>query len=117
MASSEFRTRLAIEAGGLTATFCGSAESDSFEQLTKFVAQIESEVARGSATLVIADLRELEFATSSCLKVFAGWLIGIEESKTPYRVEFLASQKHSWQRRSLRALAACAPSVVQVTST
>jgi hypothetical protein len=114
MPSTELRTRLVVEAGGLTATFQGCAESDTFDQLAQFVQQIEREATRGSATRVVADLRDLEFATSSCLKIFAGWLVGLAEQETPYRVEFLANSKHHWQRRSLQALAACAPSVVEV---
>lgn len=113
---SEFRTNLEVGGDDIRASFHGSAESDHFEQLARFVEEIESAAKRGSAKRVVADLRDLEFATSSCLKVFAGWVISVEERDHKYKVEFLANPQHSWQRRSLNALAACAPAVVQVTT-
>jgi hypothetical protein len=114
MPITPFRTALAAEGTTVTATFQGNAESDNFEELAEFMRVLDAEVTRTSASCVVADLRELEFATSSCLKVFATWLIEIEERAVPYRVEFLANNNHSWQRRSLRALAACAPAVMQI---
>jgi hypothetical protein len=112
----EFRTKISVNGTTVVATLHGSAESDNFEQVAAFVRDLEAQVTLASANRVVADLRDLEFATSSCLKVLAGWLIDLEDRSAPYDVEFVTSTQHGWQRRSLHALATCAPSVVQVTT-
>jgi hypothetical protein len=114
--ASQFSTNLAVDGAGVTAFYRGSAESDGFDALAKFIDEIDAAAKREGAMRVSADVRDLEFATSSCLKVLAGWVISVEERSDQYIVEFLGNSKHSWQRRSLRALAACAPAVVQVTT-
>ena len=112
-AVSPLRTNVAVDGTTLIATLQGSAESDVFEQLSSFIGELQGQAARSGAKRVVADLRTLEFATSSCLKVLSVWVMAVAQSEQ-YTVEFLSSPQHSWQRRSLQALAACAPEVVQV---
>lgn len=114
MGTEGLHTSLAVDGATVIAIFSGNAESDDFEAMAAFVAKIDAAARSANATRVVADLRELGFATSSCLKVLAGWVINLEEQAAPYAVEFLSNTKHSWQRRSLRALEACAPAVVRV---
>jgi len=114
MSSERLQTSLAVDGTTVIAKFSGNAESDDFEAMATFVAKVETAASTAQARRVVADLRELEFATSSCLKVFAGWVINVEERSAPYTVEFVSNTQHSWQRRSLRALEACAPAVVRV---
>ena len=114
MGSEGLQTSLAVDGVSVTAIFSGNAESDDFEAMAAFVGKVDAGARTANATRVVADLRELGFATSSCLKVLAGWVIKLEEEAGPYTVEFVSNTKHSWQRRSLRALEACAPAVVLV---
>lgn len=114
MSIAPFRTSLAVDGSTVTVTLHGNAESDNFEELARLVSEVDAAATKVNAQRVVADLRDLEFATSSCLKVLAGWLIDIEERSAPYQVEVLANHKHSWQRRSLQALSACAPAVMQI---
>jgi hypothetical protein len=106
--------KTAVEVGddAITVTLRGAAEGGTFEAL----AATFTEVHDKAPARVIVDLRELEFATSSCLKVFANWVLGASELETPYKVQFRSNPKHGWQRRSLHALAAVAPGVVEVTT-
>lgn len=114
MGTEGLHTSVAVDGTTVIAIFSGNAESDHFEAMAGFVAKLDEEATKAKATRVVADIRELSFATSSCLKVLAGWVIAQEERNAPYAVEFLSNTAHSWQRRSLRALEACAPSVVRV---
>lgn len=114
MSSEGLHTSLAVDGTTVIAKFSGSAESETFEAMATFVRLVETSASTANATRVVADLRDLEFATSSCLKVLAGWVINLEERSAPYTVEFVSNAQHSWQRRSLRALEACAPAVVRV---
>ena len=115
MSATTFETKVVVEGSTVLATFVGEAEADDFESIAKFVAEVQSATGRAGANRVVADIRDLSFATSSCLKVLAGWVIDVEEAGAAYTVEFLSNVKHHWQRRSLQALAACAPGVVQVS--
>ena len=114
MGGEGLKASLVVDGTTVVAKFSGNAESDDYEPMAKFIGDVQTAATRANATRVVADLRELEFATSSCLKVLAGWVITIEEQSAPYTVEFLSNPQHAWQRRSLRALEVCAPAVVRV---
>jgi hypothetical protein len=110
------QTNVSIEPDVITVTISGAAESGSFDQLASTFQEVHGKASAAPAARVVVDIRQLEFATSSCLKVLANWVIGASELDTPYRVEFRSNSKHAWQRRSLHALAAVAPGIVEVTT-
>jgi len=104
---------MVVDSGALVMTISGSAESDAVDELSAFITAAHEQADREQVVRVVTDLRELEFATSSSLKVFATWLLAVAEQ--PARmVVFRTNPKHSWQRRSLSALAACAPGQVEI---
>src|SRR5438105_1818256 len=103
------RTSITADGSVLIATIGGSAETAELDALSAFMNQLRSEADRIGAKRVVVDLRELEFATSSNLKVFAAWLIDVGDRPDRYTVELVSNPAHSWQRRSLRPIAACAP--------
>jgi hypothetical protein len=77
----------------------GSAETEALESLNQVLTTLHN-----------------EFASSSCLKAFVTWLQRVQELDTEhqYKVVFRSNPNHSWQRRSLGALAAFAAGVVQI---
>ena len=97
-------------------TCSGSAETDALEQLAATLHDVHQSALRAPARQVVADVRALEFASSSCLKAFVSWLQQIQEldESQRYRVLFRSNPRHSWQRRSLGALAAFAGNVVTI---
>jgi hypothetical protein len=99
-------------------TCSGSAETESFSALAAVLEAVHKDAMQRSATSVIADLRALEFASSSCLKAFVSWLQSVQELDDAhrYKVRFRANPRHSWQRRSLGALAVFAAGVVEIES-
>jgi hypothetical protein len=107
-------TKVVVDSDAVLLTLSGTAESTAVDELTTAFAHVDTEATRSSLKKVIVNLRALEFATSSCLKVFASWLVSIPPDS--YRAVFLSNPQHSWQRRSLGALAACMPGVVSVES-
>jgi len=84
--------------------------------LSTALAAAHDDALKSSAPAVIADLRGLEFASSSCLKAFVTWLQRVQEldATRRYKVKFRSNPRFSWQRRSLGALAAFASSVVEI---
>jgi hypothetical protein len=95
----------------------GSAESESVDALTRALDDAHATAVGAAATTVVADLRGLEFATSSCLKVFVSWLQRVQKLESNrYKVVFRSTPTYSWQRRSLGALAAFAKDIVEIRS-
>ena len=94
----------------------GSAESDELEALSKVLDVLHADVVTASVRKVTADIRALEFASSSCLKAFVTWLQRVQEldDDQRYVITFRSSPRHSWQRRSLAVLAAFASGVVRI---
>lgn len=97
-------------------TCSGSAESESLEALQRALESAHASATSGAVRSVVADIRGLEFATSSCLKVFVSWLQRVQEldQAARYKVVFQSAARHSWQRRSLGALAAFAGDIVEI---
>lgn len=91
----------------------GAAESDSTDALASAITSADQAAKAANARQIVADIRGLEFCTSSCLKVFASWVVDMP-APAPYKIVFLSNPAHSWQRRSLKALTMCAPEVASV---
>lgn len=102
----------------VTLTCSGSAETDSLGSLHTVLTELHEDVVRNPASTVVADVRALEFASSSCLKAFVTWLQRVQEldDERRYQVLFRSNPRHSWQRRSLGALAAFASGIVRIES-
>jgi hypothetical protein len=99
----------------ITLTFLGSAEASSVDQLEQQLAEVHRSAVAGQTRSVVVDLRDLEFASSSCLKAIATWLHLIDQlAEQRYSVRFRSNPAYSWQRRSLGALAAFAPDIVEI---
>ena len=109
-------TTTSQEGATVTLTCSGAAETTAFGQLRTVLADVHDDVLRTSSRNVIVDVRELEFASSSCLKEFVTWLMRVVELEDSqrYQIRFRSNSHHSWQRRSLGAIAVFAGSVVQI---
>ena len=101
---------VAVEADAIVARLSGSIEGEGVQVLERALTDIH---AKGHSKTTL-DIRDLEFATSSALKVLANWLLDKAEQVPQGRVQFLSNPKHSWQRRSLQAIAAIVPDIVEV---
>ncbi len=103
-----------VKAGsGISVTIAGSAESRVADQLATLFGDVHTYAAAEQRDVTV-DLRALQFATSSCLRVFADWVLGASENTPPYKIVFLSSARHAWQRRSLGALVAASNGHVEV---
>jgi hypothetical protein len=97
-------------------TCTGCAETEVLPELAAALDAVHTDAMKRSASTVIADIRDLEFASSSCLKAFVSWLQRVQELEDHqrYKIRFRSNPRHSWQRRSLGALAAFAAGVVEI---
>lgn len=100
----------------LTLTCSGSAEGEALDTLGATLKRLHEDALADPVRVVTADIRALEFASSSCLKEFVKWLQVVKELDEPrrYQICFQSNPAHSWQRRSLSVFAVLAAEVVRI---
>ena len=103
------------EPSGLLITLSGSTEIDSKQQLSRFLQEVHHDVCARNLPEVMVDLRTASFVNSTCLKVLASWILQpFTETRPPYKITFITTRVHAWQRRSLGALTFLSPDRVTV---
>jgi len=103
--TGELRVRTALENGGLTVHFAGSADSRSMMSIDGLLTKVHAEALRLAVGEVTADFRGFDFMNSSCFKAFVSWICRVEEldAAAQYKICFLSDEAKHWQRRSLDA--------------
>src|SRR5215831_9653273 len=115
---TEFEASAALDGDALVFRMWGNADLRVNGPLGPFLDSIDHEARRHEVREVVADLRELVFMNSSCLKEFVRWVAHAEERGTsPYHIRFLSDPTAQWQTRSLQALRAFAPSLISIDET
>ncbi len=107
---------ISFRSEGTELAIVGVADAEGADQLAAALAELHRNALAGSASEVTIDLVDLEFASSTAIKEIVSWLQLVIElpAEQRYRVRFKSSPKHSWQTRSLRAIAAFAGDVVEI---
>ncbi|HEY4181849.1 MAG TPA: STAS domain-containing protein [Kofleriaceae bacterium] len=110
MSYAPLSTAAARDGDTLVITCTGSAETESFDMLAAALEKAHHDALDTSCRTVVADLRGLEFASSSCLKAFVSWFHQVADlsGDARYTVRIRSNPRHAWQPRSLRALTAFA---------
>lgn len=90
----------------------GSAEPESVAELGRYLQAVAAEAARLKLPLLVLDVRELGFISSSGLKAMVVLLS--ETQKAGQRVRFRSQPSHHWQSVSLAALASFARNTVEI---
>jgi hypothetical protein len=112
---TEFEASAAVDGDALVFRMWGNADLRVNGPLGPFLDSVDHEARRRSAREVVADLRELVFMNSACLKEFVRWVAHVEErGGGAYYIRFLSDPTAQWQTRSLQALRAFAPSLISI---
>lgn len=94
----------------------GNADMTASGPLGVYLKEVDAVVRRDGIATVRVNLHDLYFLSSSCLQKLAFWVVSIGKlaPEIRYRVLFQTHSAHAWQRKSLRAIRAVAPSWVQI---
>lgn len=94
----------------------GNADTQATVPLHELLTRLHMELVRLGVRSVVVDFTALEFMNSSCLKACVTWISVVQDAEAgqQYRVALRSNPELRWQRRSLHALAAIAPSLVSV---
>ena len=113
---AEFAARSELDGARLRLHLWGNADMRAKGPLDTFLGAVDTRAVADATEEVVVDLRELVFMNSSCLKAMVTWLGKVQERPPTqrYRVRFLKEPAAHWQVRSLHALVAFAPDIVQV---
>ena len=106
LSAGELRVTCSRAAERVVAVFVGTADAQVDAQLEAFLGRQHAAVEREPAAEVVADIRHLEFMNSSCFKAFVTWIVQVRRmpAASQYRIRFLSSAQHHWQKRSLHAI-------------
>jgi hypothetical protein len=94
----------------------GDANMSAVAEIGRTLDDVHKAARRDPTSVVLIDLRNLEFMNSSCFKKFVSWLGHVQalDQGEQYRIRFLSDPNMHWQRRSLHVLQCFAPNVVTV---
>jgi hypothetical protein len=112
----EFRAHATLEGKRLELHLWGNADLRVKDKLDGFLAAADTQAMLHELPEVIADLRQLAFMNSSCIKALVTWLSGVQERSPAeqYRIRFLRDPDARWQSRSLQFLVAFAPKLITI---
>ena len=102
------------QAPQLIVQFSGTGDLDAVDVLAQYLPRLHGACDELGATEVVFDFRALLFMNSSCFKGFVTFIDQARSSNAAYRIRFITSAKHHWQRRSLEALRRLALGVVTI---
>lgn len=101
--------------GTITVQLLGSADFTLKDRLDEFLAKVHLESLRLGITLVVVDMRGLAFMSSACIQSLTAWICGVAslEEVDQYRIQLENNPTIHWQSKSVPALCALAPHLVE----
>ena len=105
-----------LECAVLGVRLTGTGDLDAIETLSGYLPHIHQQAVTHEVEEVRFDFRELEFMNSSCFKAFVTFIDTAKTLGATYRICFMTTTKHYWQRRSLEALRRLAMGLVVIQS-
>src|SRR3954464_13502939 len=87
---TEFEATASIDGDALVFRMWGNADLKVNGPLGPFLDSVDDETRRNKLHELVADLGELVFMNSSCLREFVRWVAHVEEHAGSYRIRFLS---------------------------
>jgi len=100
----------------LRVVFAGTGDLDAVASLGAFLPKVHQHAVVHGALEVQFDFGALEFMNSSCFKAFVTFIDNAKTVAAGYRIRFITTSRHHWQRRSLEALRRLAMGIVVIQS-
>lgn len=110
----EFAISPSIVEGCIVLQLHGIGDTFASEPLRNCLTAIEGRALRGELAGIEFDIRGLQLLNSTCLKVFASFLLALLSGKRNCPIRFIVDSKSPWQARSLFALERLASSIVSI---
>lgn len=98
----------------LRVRFSGTGDLDAISELGLFLSRVHQQCVERDVREVQFDFHDLKFMNSSCFKAFVTFIDHAKSTGVGYRIRFLTTPRHHWQRRSLEALRRLAMGLVTI---
>lgn len=105
-----------LDAGILSVVFSGKGDLDAVSTLADFLPKVHQQAVLHGVSEVRFDFCALTFMNSSCFKAFVTFIDTAKTIAVDYRIRFVTTTEHYWQRRSLEALRRLAMGIVIIQS-
>ena len=105
-----------LESETLRVVFTGTGNLDAVASLGALLPKVHQRAVQHGVVEVQFDFCALQFMNSSCFKAFVTFIDNANTVAAGYRIRFITTSKHYWQRRSLEALRRLAMGVVLIQS-
>lgn len=105
-----------LDAEALRVVFAGTGHLDAVTSLGALLPKVHQQAVQHAVLEVQFDFCALEFMNSSCFKAFVTFIDNAKTAAVGYRIRFVTTSKHYWQRRSLEALRRLAVGIVLIQS-
>jgi hypothetical protein len=100
--------------GCLVLQLTGTGDIVAVEPLRNCLGSVQGKVQLKEISSVEFDIRRLLLLNSSCLKLFASFLLELMSMKANCPIHFIVDSKSAWQARSLFALERLAGDIVRI---
>ncbi|HEY6726495.1 MAG TPA: hypothetical protein VI197_20815 [Polyangiaceae bacterium] len=105
-----------LDTEALRVVFAGTADLDAVASLGALLPKLHQRAVHHGVPEVQFDFCSLAFMNSSCFKAFVTFIDNAKTAAAGYRIRFITTSKHYWQRRSLEALRRLALGIVLIES-
>jgi len=94
----------------------GSADNEVAPAFVLLVNRLHQAMCASASREITVDTRRLEFMSATAFNAFVNWVVLAADlpPERRYRIRFLSSADHPWQRRSLGSLVGFAPDLVVI---
>lgn len=103
-----------LHPGALRVAFAGTGDLDAVPTLSAYLPKLHPQAVKHGVEEVQFDFCALQFMNSSCFKAFVTFIDNAKTVSASYRIRFITTSKHHWQRRSLEALRRLAMGLVVI---
>lgn len=105
-----------LDADVLSVVFSGKGDLDAVSPLAAYLPKVHQQAVVHGVVEVQFDFCALTFMNSSCFKAFVSFIDTAKTIAVDYRIRFITTTEHYWQRRSLEALRRLAMGIVVIES-
>lgn len=86
------------------------------EAIGPYLEQVHQAIVADKLREFRVDVKRLTFVNSSAIRLFADWVIRVEDGGKPYQLVFATDTSKSWQRTAFRSIASLSDDCIRIES-
>lgn len=86
------------------------------ETIGPYLERVHEAIVADNLKEFTVDVTQLTFVNSSAIRLFADWVIRVEDGGKPYVLVFNTDSSRSWQRTAFRSIASLSDDCIRIQS-